>query len=201
MRLILFVLLTLGLGAGVAFAQGYKIRPGDRLEISVWQEPKLNRIVVVAPDGQISFPLAGHLQAGGRSVQTVEEELKERLAKQYSTDIDVSVALAERPPEPPEPPKPPEEKVLPGVFVMGEVAKPGKVEYRSSMNVLQALASAGGLSPFAAEKRIKIRRKEDGEEVLYDFDYKAFVSGKDLSGNMLLRNGDVIIVPERGLFE
>ena len=84
---------------------------------------------------------------------------------------------------------------------MGEVAKPGKVEYRSSMNVLQAIASAGGLGPFAADKRIKIRRKVDGDETLIDFDYDAFVSGEDLSGNILLRNGDVIIVPERGLFE
>lgn len=198
MRHILIVLILLAGFTGAASAQDYKIRPGDRLEINVWQDPKLNRVVIVAPDGRISFPLAGQIRAGGRTVDNVEAELKKRLSSQYSEDVDISVAYADRPPDPP---KEKEEKILPGVFVLGEVSKPGKVEYRSSMNVLQALASAGGLSPFAAEKRIKIRRKIDGEETLIDFNYKDFVSGKDLSGNVLLRNGDVIIVPERGLFE
>lgn len=197
---IILALIALTSLAGVTHADGYRIRPGDRLEVTVWQDPKLNRIVIVAPDGRISFPLAGHIQAGGRSIEAVEADLKKKLADQYSDDVDISVAYAERPPEPPKEVKQ-EEKILPGVFVMGEVAKPGKVEYRSSMNVLQAIASAGGLGPFAADKRIKIRRKIDGEETLIDFDYDAFVSGEDLSGNILLRNGDVIIVPERGLFE
>lgn len=189
------------LSATMASAQGYRIKPGDQLEITVWQEPKLNRVVIVAPDGRITVPLAGRIKAGGTTLDVVEGMLKTRLAKQYTEDIDVSVAIAGIKEPPPKPPAPPEEKILPGIFVTGEVAKPGRYEYRHSLNVLQALALAGGLAPFAAEHRIVIRRKENGAETLYEFDYDAFTSGEDLSGNMSLRNGDVVIVPERGLFE
>ena len=187
--------------SGIARADSYILKPGDRLEVTVWQEPKLNRVVVVAPDGRISFPLAGRIKAGGTTLDAVEASLKSRLVKQYTSDIDVTVAIAEIKEKPPRPPEPPKEKILPGIFVTGEVAKPGRYEYRSSINVLQALALAGGLAPFAAEKRIKIRRKESGTENLYEFDYEAFTECYDLSGNMLLQNGDVVIVPERGLFE
>lgn len=186
---------------GASAADLYRIRPGDRLEVTVWQEPKLNRVVVVAPDGRISFPLAGRVKAGGNTVEVVENMLKARLAKQYTDDIDVSVGIAEIKERPPKPPEKEKEKILPGIFVTGEVAKPGRYEYRHSINVLQALALAGGLGPFAADSRIKIRRKEHGSETLYEFDYDAFTTGEDLSGNMLLHNGDVVIVPERGLFE
>jgi len=185
---------------GVVQAAPYRLRPGDRLEVTVWQEPKLNRVIVVAPDGRITFPLVGHLQAGGTTVEAVESALKARLAKQYTSDIDVSVAIAGVKEEPVAP-MAPEEKLYPGFFVTGEVAKPGRYEFRRSVNILQAIALAGGLGPFAAEHRIKIRRKENGSETLYEFDYDAFTSGKDLTGNMVLRDGDVVIVPERGLFE
>jgi polysaccharide export outer membrane protein len=119
------------------------------------------------------------------------------LAKQYTTDIDVSVGIAgvKEEPQTQEPP------LYPSIFVTGEVARPGKYEYRQSVNVLQAIALAGGLSPFAADKRIKIRRKANGEEHLYDFNYDAFTSGEDMSGNIVLKGGDVVIVPERKLFE
>lgn len=184
-----------------AHADPYRLRPGDRIEVTVWQEPKLNRIVVVGPDGRIAFPLVGHIRAGGTTVEAVESALKARLAKQYTSDIDVSVAIAQIKEAPPPLPKPPKEVVLPGIFVTGEVAKPGRYEYRHSINVLQAISLAGGLGPFAADQRIKIRRKVGGEERLYEFDYDAFTSGEDMSGNLLLRNGDVVIIPERGLFE
>lgn len=197
----LILLLAILAGTSLAQAQSYRIKPGDRLEVTVWQEPKLNRIIVVAPDGRIAFPLVGHLKAGGNTVEVVESVLKQRLAKSYTADIDVTVAIAEVRVIPPKPEKPPAEKILPGIFVTGEVAKPGRYEYRHSLNVLQAIALAGGLGPFAADSRIKIRRKESGAETLYEFDYASFESGEDLSGNMALRNGDVVIVPERGLFE
>ena len=198
---ILTVLFLMFWVTGAARADTYLLRPGDKIEVTVWQEPKLNRVVVVAPDGRISFPLAGRIKAGGSSVESVEAALKARLAKQYTSEIDVTVAIAEIKEKPPRPPAPPEEKILPGIFVTGEVAKPGRYEYRSSINVLQAIALAGGLGAFAAEKRIKIRRKEGSTETLYEFDYEAFTEGFDLTGNMLLLSGDVVIVPERGLFE
>ncbi len=140
------------------------------------------------------------LKAGGTTVDAVEAALKARLAEQYTSDIDVSVALMAIKEKPKEP-KEPKEKVYPSIYVTGEVAKPGKYEMREATNVLQAIAMSGGLGPFAAEKRIKIRRKTGEGETLYDFDYDAFTSGHDMSGNIKLKPGDVVIVPERGLFE
>jgi polysaccharide biosynthesis/export protein len=81
------------------------------------------------------------------------------------------------------------------------VAKPGQFYFKVQTSLIQGIAMAGGLGPFAADRRIKLRRKENGVETLYEFDYDAFISGKDLSGNMRLHSGDVIIVPEKGIFE
>ena len=199
-----FVALVLGLVflcTGTTFASEYYIRTGDTLDINVYQDPKLNRQVLVAPDGRISMPLAGHVKAAGRTLEAVEATLKDRLKDQFADGPDITVSLLgskERPVKAEPPPQPP---IDPSVYVTGEVAKPGQYFFKTRTNVLQAIALAGGLGPFAAEKRIKIRRKVDGEEVLYEFDYDAFTSGEDLSGNMYLRSGDVVIVPERGIFE
>jgi polysaccharide biosynthesis/export protein len=209
MRLILglfFAAASAVSAAGIAAADAYRLHAGDALEITVWQEPKLNKQVVVAPDGRISFPLVGHLQAGGKTVEAVEAALKAGLAKQYTTDIDVNVALLaikEKPYHPPPPVKvlPPPKIEYPSIYVTGEVGKPGRYEIKDATNVLQAIAMSGGLSPFAAERRIKIRRQVSGTEELYDFDYEAFTHGDDLSGNIELVGGDVVIVLERELFE
>jgi polysaccharide export outer membrane protein len=182
----------------------YRLRPGDTLELTVWQEPKLNRRFVVAPDGRISIPLVGHLRAGGFTVESVEARVAAKLKTQYTTDLDVSLSLAAVKEDPfiPEPPPPPEEKPPdPTFYVTGEVLKPGQYPFNRPTNVLQAIAVAGGLGPFAAGHRIKIRRKVDGVEQLFDFDYEDFVSGEDLSGNIRLHHGDVIVVPEKRLFE
>jgi polysaccharide biosynthesis/export protein len=183
-----------------AYAE-YRLRPGDTLDVSVWQEPKLNRQVVVAPDGKISFPLAGHLKAGGLSVEAVEAKLTEKLKLQYTTDLDVTVSLASIKEEPVQAAAAEEKVPDPTFYVTGEVAKPGQFAFDRPTNVLQAIAVAGGLGPFAAGHRIKIRRKVGGEEQLFDFDYEAFISGDDLNGNIRLHHGDVIIVPEKRLFE
>jgi polysaccharide biosynthesis/export protein len=199
------VLLGMSLSVGsVAHAAGYRLKSGDILEVTVWQDEKLNRKVVIAPDGGISFPLAGHLVAGGRTVEAVEQQLTERLQKLYKDKIDVTVAVAaikEIPLPPPEPKVPPPPPIDPSFFVTGEVKNPGKFFFKTTTNVLQGISIAGGLGIFAAPERIQIRRKVNGHEELMEFDYKAFTSGEDVSGNVKLHNGDVIIVPEKGLFE
>jgi polysaccharide biosynthesis/export protein len=200
----LLAVLAFCLSASVGHAAGYRLKPGDTLDVNVWQEPKLNRQVVVAPDGRISFPLAGHIVAGGLTVEAVEQKLLAKLKTQYTSELDVSVSLVAIKEEPfvPEPPPPPEEKPLdPTFYVTGEVNKPGQYPFNRPTNVIQALAVAGGLGPFAAGHRIKVRRKVDGQEQLYEFDYEGFISGEDLSGNIRLHHGDVIIVPEKKLFE
>lgn len=204
-KLVLFLLGLIMVGValqGDALAQSYRVRPGDTLDVIVYQDPKLNRQVVVAPDGRISMPLAGHLRAGGLTLEAIENSLKSRLQSQFTGDVDLTVTLlsSKEKPIPPLPPPPPP-PIDPSVYVTGEVSKPGQYFFKTRTNVLQAIALAGGLGPFAAESRIKIRRKEGGAETLYEFDYEAFTSGEDLSGNIMLRSGDVVIVPEKGLFE
>lgn len=193
---------------GSAQAGTYRLKAGDTLDVNVWQDQKLNRQVLVGPDGYISFPLAGNLRAGGKTADAVEAELEARLQKQYVDKIDVTVAIASikeipPPPEPPAPPAPPppEKPIDPSFYATGEVAKPGQFYFKVQTSLIQGIAMAGGLGPFAADRRIKLRRKENGVETLYEFDYDAFISGKDLSGNMRLHSGDVIIVPEKGIFE
>lgn len=193
-------LLALLLGSSAANAE-YRLRGGDKLELTVWQDDKLNRVIVVAPDGRIAVPLAGSFKAGGRTVEAVEADIKAKLQKQYSDQIDVTLAISAIKEDPQAALAPEAPPIDPSVYVTGEVAKPGQYFFKTRTNLLQAIALAGGLGPFAAEKRIKLRRKVNGAETLYEFDYDAFTSGEDLSGNMYLKSGDVIIVPEKGLFE
>lgn len=190
MRMIL-MLLALAISASAATAQQYRLQPGDTVEVTVFQEPDLGRQIVVAPDGRVSFPLVGHLRAGGLSVEGLERAIKKQLEKYYNTELDVTVLLSGTV----------EPRTLPIVYVTGEVQKPGPLEMTTPTTVLQALAMAGGLGPFAAKRRIQIRRRVKGEEILFPFDYDAAEDGHEIVGNITLQHGDVIIVPERGLFE
>lgn len=188
----LFCLLTVQVNAA---GQSYKLRAGDQLDVTVWQDDKLHRQVVVRPDGRISFPLAGHLQAAGSSLEALEARLKSRLQKFYAESLDVSVSLTAAF-------KDEDDEDLPDlIYVTGEVNKPGPFEFKKPTTVLQALAHSGGLAPFAAKKRIQIRRLVRGQYEVYFFDYKAVERGYDLEDNILLRDGDVVVVPERRLFE
>lgn len=202
MRVLLMLLAGLWLAtAGAAQADTYRLKPGDILDVAVWQDPKLNRQIVVAPDGFVAFPLAGRFKAGGTTTEAVQSELKGRLQKQFTADLDVTVNYVQS------------EKLEPRllkeakdaeftVYVTGEVAKPGAfVVPKRPPNVLQAIALSGGLGPFAAAKRIHVVRKVRGDEVIFPFNYRLYEKGHNLEGNITLRNGDVVVVPERGLFE
>lgn len=193
--MLLFCLFTIQAGAA---GQVYKLRAGDQLNVTVWQDEKLNRDVVVRPDGRISFPLAGHMSAAGASLEALEARLKSRLQKYYAESLDVSVSLSAAFKEEDEE----DDEDLPDlIYVTGEVNKPGPFEMKKPTTVLQALARSGGLAPFAAKKRIQIRRQIRDQYEVYFFDYKAVERGRDLEDNIYLHDGDVIVVPERRLFE
>jgi len=178
-----------------AVAQVEPLHPGDTLQISVWQDPKLDRQVVVGPDGMISFPLAGHIQAGGLTPQALENALRGRLQKNYTGKLDITVSLAAVN-------EAGVEDTKPRIYITGEVLKPGPYNLRPNITIMQAIALAGGLGPFAASQRIQIRRQlTPGNDSTFIFNYKAYQSGTDTTGNIALVSGDVIIVPERGLFE
>ena len=94
-----------------------------------------------------------------------------------------------------------DEETKPRVYITGEVLRPGPVPLQQKINVVQAIAMAGGLGPFAARQRIQLHRKIDGANSIFVFDYNAYLSGNAADENITLRSGDIIIVPERGLLE
>ncbi|WP_109314001.1 polysaccharide biosynthesis/export family protein [Ruegeria sp. AU67] len=189
-------LLGLILSASVVQAQGgYRISPGDTLQVEVLEDPSLNRTVLVLPDGSLSFPFVGTVQAGGRSVSSVRDALTSGLAPQFAARPNVYVAVAAT--ALPEFPGPEIAPVTDDIYVMGEVNAPGLIAARPGTTLLQALAQSGGLTPFAAGKRIELRRRN---QVLY-YDY--FRTGKkpSVGGSTVLIPGDVVVVPQRRLFE
>lgn len=159
---------------------GYKIGPQDVLEISVWKEDTLKKEVLVRPDGGMSFPLVGDIHAAGKTAAQLQQEITQKLEK-YMPDPVVSVALL---------------KVLSNtVYVIGKVNKPGDYVAGRYVDVLQALSMAGGLTPFAAESDIKVLRRENGVEVALPFQYSKVKKGERLDQNILLKGGDVVVVP------
>jgi polysaccharide export outer membrane protein len=191
-----FALLLLCMAASAAQAQ-ITLKPGDTLNISVLQDPKFDRTVVVDPNGQIAFPLAGHITADGLTPQKLERILKARLQRNYKEgEIDVTVALANA-----ARPEIPEEDLKPKIFITGEVLRPGPYPIRQATTLVQAISIAGGLGPYAAKKRIQIHRGTGADETIFHFDYKAYEAGQNLDSNIPLQAGDVIIVPERGILE
>jgi len=192
-RALLALLFFCGLVTHAA-AQREPLHPGDTLFISVWQDPKLDRRVVIGPDGMIAFPLAGHIKAGGKTPQALEEVLRIRLQKNYSGQLDVTVSLADVN-------KDEEAETKPRIYITGEVLKPGPYPIKPAINVMQAIALAGGLGPFAAKQRVQLHRKMNGADSIFIFDFNAYASGRDATDNINLQSGDIIIVPERGLLE
>jgi polysaccharide export outer membrane protein len=158
----------------------YLIQPGDLLEVSVWREEYLEREVVVQPDGKISFPLVGVLNAGGTTVDEVQTRVAERLA-QYIPDPVVTVSIKE----------------IRGnrVYVLGQVQSPGQFIMNPTVDVIQALALAGGTTPFAELNDIKILRRSENRQMLIEFRYGDIARGRNLEQNIILQSGDVIIVP------
>jgi polysaccharide export outer membrane protein len=173
------------------------LKPGDTLSISVMQDPKLDRSVTIDPNGQIAFPLAGHITASGLTPQRLERVLKSRLQRNYKDDdLEVTVALANA-----ARPEIPEDDLKPKIFITGEVLRPGPYAIRQATTLVQALSLAGGLGPFAARRRIQIHRGSGADEQIFQFDYKAYEGGQNLDANIPLQAGDVILVPERGILE
>ncbi len=188
----LIVILCLWISASLASAK--TLKPGDSLNVSVLQDPKLDRTVIVDPTGHIAFPLAGHIRAEGLSAQALEGIIKSKLASNYKDDdLVVTVGLANS--------STPEDDLKPKIFITGEIARPGSFVVRQKTTLMQAIALAGGLGPYAAKGRIQVRRRDAGGEQIFPFDYRAYLAGNDIEGNITLRAGDVIVVPERGLFE
>jgi polysaccharide export outer membrane protein len=188
------------LWATVAVAQsGYRIQSGDRLSIEVLEDPSLNRQVLVLPGGTITFPLAGSVRAAGRTTTAVEAALASELAPNFASQPTVFVSVAALAPEDL---RGAEENTI-DVYLMGEVNNRGRAAVEPGTTLLQMLAQAGGFTRFAATRRIQLRRvdPQTGTDVVFIFNYRAVENGGTISGRTTLADGDVIVVPQRRLFE
>jgi polysaccharide export outer membrane protein len=160
--------------------EAYRLQPGDILEISVWKETDLQREVLIRPDGSFTFPLAGEVDARGRTVDNVRSILVERLQKYVPTPV-VTVAV----------------KQIGGnrVYVVGKVLHAGDFPLSNSLDVMQAISLAGGTTPFAAVNDIVILRRQNGRQQAFSFHYSDVARGRNLSQNIQLESGDTVVVP------
>jgi polysaccharide export outer membrane protein len=194
--------LVVMLWAGLALAQGqYQVQTGDTLTIEVLEDSSLNRAVLVLPDGRINFPFAGSLQVAGLSVGQVEASIRSAIQSNFASPPTVFVGVRPRP-ELPVTEAPIEELPTIDVYFVGEVNRPGLVAVQPGTTLLQAVAVSGGVSRFAAIKRIQLRRTDPttGVQRVTILNYKALANGA-VTNDIELRDGDVILVPERRLFE
>lgn len=175
-----FFFTALLLASSPAWTADYIIGPGDQLGIEVWKDAALTRVVTVLPDGKISFPLIGELEAGGKTVAQLKKEIEEKIAR-YVPDSTTTVEVRQM-------------NSL-HIYVLGRVNAPGRTILNSNVNVLQALAIAGGPNTFANRTRIRIFRQEGGKTLSFPFNYDDVTAGKELQMNIELKRGDVIFVP------
>ncbi|HEY0214449.1 MAG TPA: polysaccharide biosynthesis/export family protein [Paenirhodobacter sp.] len=174
-------------------ATAYVIVPGDTLQVDVLEDPGRSRPVLVLPDGTVNFPGAGAIRVSGATPAAAQEVIANRLASEFASKPSVYVSVAGLAPDE-------GRQDTKDIYIMGEITKPGIVEAEKGITLLQAIAQAGGFTRFAATKRVELHRvdRNSGREQIYVYDYR---NGKGISGATPLAQGDVIVIPERRLFE
>jgi polysaccharide export outer membrane protein len=160
--------------------EAYHLNPGDILKISVWNEDALQQEVMILPDGTISFPLVGIIEAADRTPAQVRDELKEKLSRLIpDPEINLTVsAVAGN-----------------NIFIIGKVNLPGRFPMIRPTDVVQALSLAGGFTTYAETEDIQILRRTGNKLIVINFDYTRIADGKALETNILLQSGDTIVVP------
>lgn len=166
--------------APVKAGKDYIIGADDVLDVSVWKEQELTRTLQVRPDGKISMPLVGDVQAAGLTPGQLSQSIGEKL-KKYLTAPQVTVILTQINSQ--------------RVYVIGEVTRPGAYPVLPGMTILQAISSAGGLTQFANSKKIFLMRNEDRTQAKYPFSYKEVLDGRKADENLMVKSGDTIVVP------
>lgn len=164
----------------------YQIGVDDRVQVTVWHNPDLSVTVPVRPDGKISVPLIGDVEAGGKTPPQVAAIIKSKLSA-YIRDPNVTVILTELR----------SHEFLSRVRVTGAVRTPRTMPYRQGMTVLDAVLEAGGVNDFASPNRTKLYRKEKNKTEVIDIDLSDILTKGKLETNVELRPGDVVTVPER----
>lgn len=191
--------LAVAAAPGARAQDGYRLNTGDVLSIEVLEDNSLNREVLVLPDGSFSFPFAGTVRAQGLTTQQIATAITRAIAPNFANTPNVFVTVRQlRPPSLAVPAAP----ATIDVYFLGEVARPGLVQLAPGTTLLQALAQGGAFTNFAATKRIQLRRTDQsGRQSVTTINYRAISRGAALSRDIVLADGDIILVPERGLFE
>lgn len=166
--------------SGYAEEYVYTVNPGDVIGISVWKEEDLIRELRVLPDGHISFPLVGEIKAAGLTLSQIKEQIVTKLSE-YISDPVVNVFV----------------NSVEGnkVYVIGQVKTPGEITMYKPLDVMQVLSLAGGLTAFAKSNDIVILRRDAKGSKSIEIEYGELEDGDDLEKNILLKSGDVIVVP------
>ena len=163
----------------------FLLGPEDVLMVTVWRNQELSREVIVRPDGKISLPLLGDITAAGLTAQVLSKQIADGLAEFMSTPT-VTVQV--------------KEINSYHFFVVGEVSKPGKHVLKSYASVLQGISYAGGFTMFASRNNINVLRNvKNGQgvprQIMIPVPYTDIVRGKNLEANIILKAGDIIVVP------
>ena len=158
----------------------YRLHAGDSITVSVWKELDLQRKIMIRPDGRFSFPLAGEVQAAGRTPDEVRVQI-EGMLKKFIPEAVVTIIV--------------EDFSGNRIYVVGQVNKPGMYVMNPELNVLQALSIAGGSTPFAKLDNISVIRGSGKAQKTLPFNYGQVVDGKKLDQNIELQSGDVVVVP------
>jgi len=158
----------------------YSIAPDDVLTIDVWKEPEISRTVPVRRDGKISLPLLNDVQAAGLTPTQLGSEIVEKL-RATIVHPQVTVIVAQMSSQ--------------RIYILGQVTRGGAYPLVPDMTVMQALSIAGGFTPYANVKKIRVMRKENGADKIFAMNYKEVSSGRKTGQNIHLRPGDTIVVP------
>jgi len=161
----------------------YQIGPGDVLQVFVWRNPELTVSVPVRPDGKISTPLVEDMVAIGKTPTQLARDV-EAVLGEYIRSPQVSIIVMTP------------QSQFSQVKVVGQVARPAPLPYRSGMTVLDAVLAAGGMTPFAAGNRTKIVRTENGKQVEIKVKLDDIINDGDIKQNVEVRPGDLVVVPE-----
>jgi polysaccharide export outer membrane protein len=161
----------------------YVIGPGDTLQVFVWRNPELTTTVPVRPDGKISTPLVEDMVAVGKTPSVLARDIEKVLAE-YVRSPQVNIIVTQP------------MSTFSQVKVIGQVIKPQGLAYREGMKVLDAVLAVGGLAPFAAGNRAKVIRTENGKTREIKVKLDNVVNKGDLTTNIALAPGDVLVVPE-----
>ncbi len=164
----------------------FVVLPGDVLQITVWKEEGMDREVQVLSDGTITFPLVGTVVVENKTPSEVQLQIKELLTSVIpaaSVTVSVNAPLGHK------------------ASILGQVQKPGEFVMSTNIGVMQLISQAGGLTPYADKDKITIiRRTLEGKKIIIEFPYKNISRGRDLEKDINLEPGDVVFVPDSGLF-